>query len=325
MRLIIAHLRAMATSLDRKLTFYVSNALASSTKAAYRRHLNSYVQFCTSLGLMAWPASELTIARYVTHLSATSGLQSIRCHLAAIRLAHLMGDHSPAAMTSPLVHYTLLGLSKVQHRAPRRMTAMTPALLRSFIGHLDLNQAADTLFWGAALLMMYTLLRKSHILATSTPSHDTNLLRRADVRFDKKGMTMTITRSKTRNASMPPKVIRLQAQKGRVLCPVGALRLALGVMASAGEGSALLAWPDGRPYLYHQFLKLLRQLLTIVGADPDKYGAHSFRRGGATLAADMGASVEQLKALGDWRSDAYQAYINPDTDLHKLSTKMVRR
>ena len=66
-------------------------------------------------------------------------------------------------------------------------------------------------------------------------------------------------------------------------------------------------------------------LRAFGGVLSDKYGAHSFRRGGATLAADMGASVEQLKALGDWRSDAYQAYINPDTDLHKLSTKMVRR
>lgn len=85
------------------------------------------------------------------------------------------------------------------------------------------------------------------------------------------------------------------------------------VSPSTGRDGPLFAWPDGRPYLYKQFMTRLRTLPTLGQDDSTAYGAHSFRRGGATLAARAGLRAEEIKALGDWRSDTYQRYIAKDT------------
>ena len=42
--------------------------------------------------------------------------------------------------------------------------------------------------------------------------------------------------------------------------------------------------------------------------DRERLGTHSFRSGGATAAAEGGASVEDIMALGRWRSSAVRDY-----------------
>ena len=56
-------------------------------------------------------------------------------------------------------------------------------------------------------------------------------------------------------------------------------------------------------------MKNLRFLLQVIGADPKRFGTHSFRRGAATLAFRAGAPADLIKTQGDWKSEAYQKYI----------------
>ena len=48
--------------------------------------------------------------------------------------------------------------------------------------------------------------------------------------------------------------------------------------------------------------------------DHTKYAGHSFRRGGASLALACNLPTELIKLQGDWRSDCYQRYLDPDLD-----------
>jgi hypothetical protein len=43
--------------------------------------------------------------------------------------------------------------------------------------------------------------------------------------------------------------------------------------------------------------------------DPSVYSAHSFRRGGASYAFELGLSPLQIKLRGDWASVAYERYV----------------
>ena len=45
-----------------------------------------------------------------------------------------------------------------------------------------------------------------------------------------------------------------------------------------------------------------------VGADPDKYGAHSLRIGGATAALAQNVSPALIRLMGRWSSDVYEIY-----------------
>ena len=64
----------------------------------------------------------------------------------------------------------------------------------------------------------------------------------------------------------------------------------------------------------------MRKMLQMIDEDPKRFGTHSFRRGGATLAFKAGAPTDLIKTQGDWKSEAYQKYIEVSTSvLHRQS------
>ena len=75
--------------------------------------------------------------------------------------------------------------------------------------------------------------------------------------------------------------------------------------------------------IYSKFMRNLRFLLQLIGEDPKRFGTHSCRRGGATLAFKAGAPADLIKTQGDWKSEAYQKYIEVSlSDKLKLAKLM---
>jgi len=62
-------------------------------------------------------------------------------------------------------------------------------------------------------------------------------------------------------------------------------------------------------FMREHVVQKLQQLATIAGLRQDKWNGHSFRRGAATWAAQVGISEAEIQTLGRWRSDAYKVYI----------------
>lgn len=50
--------------------------------------------------------------------------------------------------------------------------------------------------------------------------------------------------------------------------------------------------------------------LRSAGIVTEKYNEHSSRRGGATYAMRCGVQVELIKAQSDWKSNAYERYLD---------------
>lgn len=55
---------------------------------------------------------------------------------------------------------------------------------------------------------------------------------------------------------------------------------------------------------YNGALEDLRSLLSELGHDAKRYGEHSGKRGGASMAVENGMDMETLKRFGRWRSAA---------------------
>lgn len=73
----------------------------------------------------------------------------------------------------------------------------------------------------------------------------------------------------------------------------------------------------------HQLVAHTKDLLHSIGIDPSGYTGHSFRAGAATTAGLMGFKDHEIKALGKWKSNAYQIYIRPDeSQTAKLSSRL---
>jgi integrase len=296
-----------------------------SKKAAYNRYQRQYRQFCDMMHYTALPATPITIARYITHLASSIAPQTILVQLSALRMMHITNGLSWEWMDTPLLRYTLRGIMKTRSKPPSQKQPITPKLLRRLFPHLHFRNYADRLFWGAALLMFYSLLRRSNVLATGHSAQDGNLLRRSHITFGSNHVTLAIHTSKTRIASQLAHTIQIPARPGHRLCPVGALRVALAIAPKYKPSDSLFIWQDGTNYTYNNFMTRLRQLLQDVGENPMEYGCHSFRRGGATHAAKIGIRSEFIQKLGDWRSEAYTRYITTSPHAIDTTTPMVHK
>ena len=54
----------------------------------------------------------------------------------------------------------------------------------------------------------------------------------------------------------------------------------------------------------------MKQFLVQLGVPGDRYGTHSFRRGGATFALESGIPLDVISIMGDWKSDALFLYLH---------------
>ena len=79
--------------------------------------------------------------------------------------------------------------------------------------------------------------------------------------------------------------------------------------------------PDGLPLTHSLFVTTVKRLVGLIGLNPDSVAGHSFRRGGASFAA-----YSFIKLIGDWRSNAYLAYIIiPTSSRVQVTASMVQK
>ena len=81
---------------------------------------------------------------------------------------------------------------------------------------------------------------------------------------------------------------------------------------SRGKGCCKLVSPD-KSISYGSIRDAFRRDLKSIGADPSKFGLHSLRSGGATMAANNGVSYGVFQQHGRWMSvQAKYTYVDDD-------------
>ena len=59
----------------------------------------------------------------------------------------------------------------------------------------------------------------------------------------------------------------------------------------------------------HGVDQLVKQLMAAVGENPDQFGSHSMRIGGATALFAAGADPTVIRTMGRWTSDIYRLHV----------------
>ena len=94
---------------------------------------------------------------------------------------------------------------------------------------------------------------------------------------------------------------------GDAICPIAALTAYLAIRRQST--GPLFQFKDSTPLTKDRFTHHVRTALSTLGYDSATYAGHSFLIGAATTAAEHGIEHSTIKALGRWKSDAFQAYI----------------
>ena len=112
------------------------------------------------------------------------------------------------------------------------------------------------------------------------------------------------------NKSHRPVTLVLQKHSG-LSCPVKLMKKYLKLRKI--KNGTLFVFPDGYPITLFFFLSNFKKTIELAGLSAKFDKGHSFRIGGATLAAASGCSDSQIQAMGHWKSGAFKKYIRIPT------------
>jgi integrase len=292
--------RALATTAARA-TAYADASSADSTRRAYAADWRDFAAFCERHGFDALPAAPQAVALYVAELATTHRVGTIRRRLVAITRAHGLAGH-PNPTTDPHVRAVLQGVARTHGCAPRRKAALTVEKLKETLWQLDgdLKGSRDR----ALLLLTFSGgFRRSEIAALDLD----------DLRFEPRGLVVTLRRSKTDQLGAGREV-PIPQLRTLALCPVRAVRAWIAAAAIVGgplfrtfslphgrsKGTARLTEQriDGR-----DLARLVQRVARRAGIDGD-FAAHSLRAGFVTSGAARGVSEASLQLVTGHRSPA---------------------
>lgn len=304
-------------------------AFAESTHSNRQSHLKSYLKFCNAQHYVAFPIQALVASRYVAFLAyygRTYG--TIQNHIASLKHFHQLHGFTMGWDTNYLFALTLKGLKRYSSNPVNRKQAITPQMLHEMSACLNLTSPLHAAMWSLFLVAFFSFLRKSN-LVISNASNSTKVLCLSDLQFTAHGASLDIRETKTIQFKQRKLSIPIPSISGSRLCPISALRNHLLLNQPALNQplfSVLSASGSSYPITYTLFSSFLKQLISIIGYDPSGFSPHSFRRGGATFAFDCGLPAEVIKMQGDWRSDAYQVYLElTDAQKQRASEQMAHK
>ena len=250
-------------------------------------------------------------------------MDSIQNYIAGVKTLHNILDLKFPETTFHL-KLGLKGIRKTLAHCPKRMEPMTPKILSKIYALLDFSHKEHTCIWCLFLFAFFLFARKSNLVPENKKDFSKCLLRKHVSHY---GNNLVVSFYWTKTIQSRERVLRLPLLRtGSVLCPVLAYEKMISMIA-VPDDAPLFSLSSSSVITYSNFMKNLRFLLDMIGVDSKKYGTHSFRRGAATLAFKAGAPADLIKTQGDWKSDAYQKYI--EVSLHdklkvaKLMNKVI--
>ena len=308
----------MEERLDLQIAALRAQTLAPNTQKTYGSQLRLYTAFCADLGYRPVPAAPETLSRYIAFLTDRIKYRSIRCYLSAVRILHLEMGHPNPLEDSWFLSSLLKGVRRTLGDPTAPKKPITPDILLHIRAQLDFSKPLDVVFWAAALLMFFTLLRKSNVFPPSRAGFKPALhLCRRDIKIvgppGHQSLVVTSRRSKTIQFMERHLETPLPFLPGHPLCPTTAVcaAFAASLPARPDDPAFTTRGPKGPiPLLYGGFLARLKQVLASLPGGAKDYAAHSFRRGGASWALQQGIPGEVIRVLGDWQSLAYLSYLS---------------
>lgn len=287
-----------------------------------------YESFAAHYGLnnhgLVFPASVEDLALFVAYLSTFLAPRTVSNYLSAIRSHHIDLDLPIHSFSSLRIRRMLAGARRLAGPSSRLRLPITSTILSAFLRTLNLHSPLDSLYWAACCLAFFGFLRCGEF---TVPSLDKFVSRRhlcvADIAFDSSSspsvLYLFIKTSKTDQYFKGATI-----QIGVSGSPVCAVKAVAHFLHSRGNSSGpLFLFPNGTPLTRQLLTTFLRERLQYCGF-PGYYAPHSFRIGAATAAAAAGVPDHIIKAMGRWRSEAYQAYIRlPTTRVLQVASLLV--
>jgi hypothetical protein len=231
------------------------------------------------------------------------------------------------------------GLLKKYPYKKRRRDPVLIQDLRRLVTLLNLRKYTWAMYWAVTMIVFFGVSRKGDHLPDSprafSARHHTTV---GDVTFVRipGGDEMFIKMDEHKTSRVSDKFTQkpfVSADPSNPLCPVRAVR---SYMRMAGlidtedrmiveATTPLFRLRNNRTLTGRHYLKFVRVAMLHLGKEPEWYGTHSMRIGGATLAMTCpSGNRETVKMMGFWLSNVMDVYVFPSKGIMRtLSREML--
>lgn len=200
--------------------------------------------------------------------------------------------------------------TNIRH-VPQRKLPVSYHMLVSIVQSLYNDTEGPTVAF-AVIIMYFLFLRQSNVAPRNKSSFDAQRhLLRSDVLLRHDSIVVAVKWSKSRQGVIASS-LAAPALPGAVTCPLQAYRRMVQHAPTTRSPQALVSFRDSTPLPISYVSKAWARALKHLGIPSKAYTLHSLRRGGATEASNLGASIQDIRQHGDWRSDAVYSYLPND-------------
>ena len=274
-------------------------------------HLRQYIIFCTYYGVVDFPLHLGVVLRFIALLgrgplaykSALNIISSLKW------FTSVLDPPSVTVFDAVLVKISMKGLKAQLSRPVRQKLPFTMDHLCIFYEYLDLCNAKHLAAWCAMLLAFFGCFRLSNLVPISKNKFDPlKQLKINDINFEKDVLLVFYKWSKTnQNASKVTWVPICAVKDHRFNIKLHFENLFL--LVNAPKDSPLFSFNKADFHSRYSLVRLLDKLVFEAGLSPSDYSWHSFRRGAAVFAFELGLADSAVQLLGDWSSSAFKNYL----------------
>ena len=285
--------------------------LADGTWANKISHLRAYITFTSYFGVPDFPVHLGVLLRFIALLargpyasrSATNMIGSLRW------FAHFLDPPSVKTFDAVLVSSTVKGLKAQLSRPVRQKLPFSATHLLKFYDMLDLSEAKQLACWCAMLLAFFGCFRLSNLVPPSKKKIDPlKQLKRDDVRFNKDMVLIFYKWSKTNQNADRVSWIPISTVADVRFNVKFYLQKLLDTVKAPSD-APLFTYSKKDFHSKYSLIRLLDQCMFKAGLKMCDFSWHSFRRGSAVFAFELGLADTAVQLLGDWSSLAFKQYL----------------
>ena len=255
----------------------IRSSKSVNTIRAYKSDFNHFIEFCKKNSFKSLPTEPKVVSFYLTHLSGSSKVSTLKRRLASISVVHKLKGYY-IDIKHPLVIENLMGIQRKKGVFQKSKNPILINELKQIINVIEKNNTNELKKNRDKALILIGFsggFRRSELVNIDLE----------DIEFTKEGLKIFIKRSKTdQSGEGMTKAIPYFKEKN--FCPVTFLKKWIEI-ANIQKG-LLFDLSDKMVAI------LIKRYLSEAGFDSKKYSGHSLRSGFATVAADSGADEKSI-------------------------------
>ena len=283
----------------------LKSSKAVNTLRAYKSDFKDFGAFCAKHRFNSMPTEPKIVSLYLTHLSKSSKMSTLRRRLVSISMVHKIKGHY-LDTKHPVIIENLMGIKRLKGTIQKGKKPILINHLKSIINVIneqkieEIKKARDK---SIVLIGFGGGFRRTELVS----------LDHEDLEFVPEGLKITIKRSKTDQFG-EGMIKGLPYFDNELYCPVTNLKKWL-ELSKIKDGPIFRRFAKGLSVTKNRLtdqtvVLLIKNYLSLAGIDNSNFSGHSLRAGFATVAAESGADERSIMAMtGHKTSQMVRRYI----------------